>query len=456
MRLTSAAALAALVVLSACGGSGGTEGAPTVQPTARRTVVWLDERGLDDITAAELKRAGVDSVLARRGSLDLSGGAPVLRIDPMPAVSKTLPAGAVLTVEGVREGLDDKAAEAAWRALAAELADRPPPELILDLPVVVPGMAGFVSRLVSMADVPIVPLLSIEQIQDEEAVLVAEAAGVCIVPAFGTGHPILRGSGSGARPLAGRLEPLVGRRVAVRLAIGLRPMVDPKVPGWGDDLNSLTEPESGQVRTSSSLDRTFVLGRDIAWSGTNWTTGDRIAVRWWDAARLHASLAEIDRIVVPDVVGWDLVHLPPPGPRLGMGEEVLVRYLLGEGPAPEARVETRRSGRTVRVTMANVGPFVTAVSGASNWLEVSVSQGSLVVDGRGSFDAVELGNRRRGSWQTQSGGVASAVRFGENFLGPFEELETGRIRLSVSRARVTVRWQLQLSSGELITGTTNR
>jgi hypothetical protein len=457
MRIVWTLAVTSLVLASACGGSDAPSSTNSVDTIERRTVVWLDDRGLDAITAAELERAGVDAVLVRRGAINLAQAAPVLRIDATPQLAGSIPIGAVLTVEGAREGLDDEMADAVWRAVVAELAESPPSELVLDLPDVPPGMGDFIERLVSLTKLPIIPLLTFEQIGDEEAVRVAEAAGVCVIPAFGTGHPSFRGTGGGvARPLATKLEPLVGRRVAVRIAIGLRPVVDPAISVWGDDLNPLTEAENGEVRTSSSLDRTFVLGKDLNWSGVSWSKSDRIAVRWWDAARLHASFAEIDRIVLPDIVGWDLVHLPPPGARLGMGEEVLIRYLMGDGPEPEIRVDARRSGRTVRVSLANAGPFVTAVSGAGNWVEVSVSQGSLVVDGRGSWDAVELGNRRRGEWQMQTGGVANAVRFGERFLGPFEELETGRIRLSVSRARVTVRWQFQLSSGELVTGTMSR
>ena len=453
MRIVPLLAVSILVLTSACGDRSGSADLNLVKPAPRRTVVWLGDRGLDEITAAELRLVGVDGVVVRRGVLDLAGNAPVLGFIPMPELARTIPFGVVLRVEGAREGLGDDMADAVWRAVAAQSAGRPPSEVILDLPEVPAGMAGFVKRLATLADVPIVPLLSVDQLQDEEVLRVADAAGICLIPVFGTGHPGLRGVGEGgALPMYKKLEPLVGRGVAIRIGIGLRPMVDPGIAGWGDDLNPLTEPENSEVRTASALDRTFVLKRDMEWSGRPWTAPDRIAVRWWDASRLHASFAEIDRLVLPDVVGWDLAPLPPPGRKLGMGEEVLIRYLAGEGPAPEIRVDARRTGRTVRVSLANAGPFVSAVSGAGNWLEVSVSQGSLVVNGRGSFDTIELGSRRGGGWKMRSGGVADAIRFGETYLAPFEELETGSIRLSVSRARVKVRWHFLLSSGEQVTG----
>jgi len=228
--------------------------------------------------------------------------------------------------------------------------------------------------------------------------------------------------------------------------------VDPAIDQWGDDLNPLTETGTGDFSTSSSLDRTFVLERALDWSGRSWSASDNLAIGWWDVSRLHASLAEIDRLVLPDVAGWDLVPLPPPGNRLGVGEQVLLRYLGGEGPEPDVQVEVARSGRTVTVSMVNSSPFVSAVSSVGNWLEVSVTQGSLVVNGRGGFDSVLLGTLRGGRWQAQSRGIADAIRFEENFLAPFEEIETGSMRLSVSRARVRVRWHLVLSTGQEVTG----
>lgn len=253
--------------------------------------------------------------------------------------------------------------------------------------------------------------------------------------------------------MAKDLEPLVGSGVGVRICIVLTPVTRPALPTWGDDLDPLTEADNAEVRTSSELDRTFVVRKPLEWSGREWESGDQVAIRWWDVSRLHASLAEIDRVALPDVVGWDLIPLPPPGARLGIGEEALLRYLAGDGPAPTVRVEVTRSGSVVRAAMINEGPFSTAVSGVGNWIEVAASQGAVIVSDRGAFDAVELGSRRGGDWRTQVGGVADAVRFHENYVGPGEELTTGPIRLSVSRSGVKVRWHLLLSSGEEVSGT---
>lgn len=409
------------------------------------------------MTAAELRMVGVDTVIVRRGVLDLAGAAPVLGFHPKPPIEGDLPVGIALRVEGAGEGLDEEMAQAVWRAIAAQEGDRLPVEVVLDLPEVPPGMAEFVAELARVSGVPMVPLFSVSQLGDDEVGRVAAQAGVCLVPVGGTGHSALRGVGEGGNvPLRKRLEPLVGLGVSVRAAIGLVPVTLPAIDRWGDDLNPLTESVNSEVKTTSELDRTFVLSRALDWSGRSWNSSSRLAVAWWDTAKLGAKLTEIDRLALPDVAGWDLVHLPPPGDRLGMGQEVLLRYLAGEGPGPEVRLDATRSGRTVKVSLLNTGPFVSAVSGVGNWLEVSVSQGSLVVNAIGSFDRLELGTRRGGSWQAKQGSVADAVRFGETYVAPYEQLETGTMRISVSRAQVRVRWHILLSSGEEVTGELTR
>jgi hypothetical protein len=445
------------ILAAACGGSERTGELSAPVPQPRRTVMWVDGRGVDEITAAELARVGVDQIVVPRGAIDLAGEAPVLRFEPKPPLARGLPVGFLFVVQGARPDLADRTAESVWRAVLAEEGGVPPAEIVLDLPDLPDGIADFVGRLVAAAAVPVVPLVTADQLGEAEALEVAAAAGRCLVPGYGTGSADLRRGGRrGTLPLAKDLEPLVGSGVSVRIGIVLSPVVQPSLAGWGDDLNPLTEPDNAEVRTSSELDRTFVIRRPLEWSGRAWAPGEEVAIRWWDAARLHANLAEIDRLVLPDVVGWDLIPLPPPGSRLGISEETLLGYLGGHGPAPTVRVDVARSGSTVRAKVVNDGAFTTAVSGVGNWIEIAASQGAVVVSDRGSFDAIELGSRRSGGWQTQVGGVADAVRFHENYLGPYEELATGPIRLSVSRSEVRVRWHLLLSSGEQVTGELTR
>jgi hypothetical protein len=452
MRCTSAMAIVVLLASSCADGDRQiTGGAPV--PEARRAVVWLSDSGLDELTAAELARVGIDEVVVRRGVVDLAGGAPVLRFAPKAPVAGDLPVGIVLEVEGARAGLDAATAAAVWRAVAAEEAGALPAEILLDLPDLPSGTADFVARLAASAGVPVVPVLSVGQLGEDEGRRVAAGAGRCVVPGFGTGHEGLRGAGEGGTlPLARKLEPLAGLDVGVRIGIGMAPIVRPALGRWGDDLGPLTEPENAEVRTTSELDRSFVVRRPREWSGRRFSAGETVAVRWWDVSRLHASLAEIDRVALPEIIGWDLVSLPPAGARLGINEEALFAYLAGEGPAPTLRVELERSGGSARVTMVNTGPFSSAVSGVSNWLEIAASQGSVLVSDRGSFDSIELGSRRGGEWRALVGEVADAVRFRETCLGPAEELTTGWVRLTASRAELRVRWHLVLSSGQELSG----
>ncbi len=73
--------VALLAAVTACG-----EKAITfreVAPAPRRLVVWLENGGLDADTSVLLQAAGVDEIVLRRGSLDLAGQAPLLRIEPV-------------------------------------------------------------------------------------------------------------------------------------------------------------------------------------------------------------------------------------------------------------------------------------------------------------------------------------------------------------------------------------
>jgi hypothetical protein len=450
-RALSTAVLAALFF--GCGGGG-----PTFQevaPTPRRLVVWLGAEGLDAETAERMRAAGVDEVVVRRGSMNLSGRVPVLRFDPMPTVQGAIPVGIELEVQGVREDLDRAAAEAVWRAIDAELDGSVPAEVILDMPRLTENLDEFLTSLTEVSGVPVVPLLSFEQIQQEDGVRTAAGARICVVPAFGTDEADLRGIGElDPLPLRKKLEPLAGSGVRVRLAVVLTPRTEPALEGPGDDLDPLTRVAT--MSTTSILDRTFTFERAASWSGRSWKKGDHVAARWVDAARLNFALTEMHRLVLPEVAGWDLVALPPADRSLGLGRESLLRYLEGEGPGPDVEVDVRRDGRTLRVSVANPGPFVTAVTNHGNWVQVSVNEGWIQARDRGSFDGLRLGNARGRDWSESDLDRYNGVRFTEVYLGPGESVSSGSVRLPSSRSKVTVRWNLTLSDGTAVTGEVDR
>jgi len=424
-----------------------------VAPVPRRTVVWLDETGVNEATAAQLRRVGVDLLVADRGSVNLSGNAPVFRLAPGPVVAGSIPVALALGVQGVGSDVGEDMASAVWRAIVDEVGESIPAEIILDFPRIPPGVAEFVEQLSAEAGVPVIPMLSIEQLRDPEAVRTARSARACLVPVYGTGHPAVRGVRQLAtQSLFERLAPLAESGVKVRLGVSLRPLTDPELPTWGEDLNLLTEPENAKVSTSSVLDRTFVPNRALEWTGRSWRSGESIAMRWQDAARLDAALSEMDRLVLPELAGWDLMPLPPEDGGLGITREALIRYLGGEGPGPTIELGVERKRSTLTVTISNLSPFSSAVTGVSNWVELSVDAASVVVEERGEFDRTVLGSIRQGEWQPRYVGVANAVRFFENYVAAGEEITTGTIRISSSKAKVRVRWQVALSSGENLTG----
>jgi len=450
-RALSAAALTALIL--GCGGGG--PSFQEVAPTPRRLVVWLGPEGLDAETAERMRAAGVDEVVVRRGSMNLAGRAPVLRFNPMPPVEGAIPVGISLEVQGAHEGLDRAAAEAVWRAIDAELDGSVPAELILDMPRLAASLDEFVTSLTEVSGVSVVPLLSFEQIQREDGLRTAAGARICVLPAFGTDGADLRGVRElDPLPLWKKLEPLSGSGVRVRLAVVLTPRTEPALEGPGDDLDPLTGVTT--MSTTSTLDRTFTFERTASWSGRSWKKDDSVAVRWVDAARLNAALTEMHRLVLPEVAGWDLVALPPEDQSLGMGRETLLRYLEGEGPAPAVDVDVQRDGRSVRVSVTNPDPFVTAVSNHGNWVQVSVDEGWLQARDRGSFDGLRLGNARGNDWSEGDLDRFNGVRFTEIYLGPGESVSSGSVRLPSSRSKVTVKWNFTLSDGSAVTGGVTR
>ncbi len=72
-----------------------------VAPTARKTVVWLSEEGVDPETADRLAAVGVDEFVVRRGTIRLSGAAPVVQLLPAPPVEGPIPTAVALEVHGL-------------------------------------------------------------------------------------------------------------------------------------------------------------------------------------------------------------------------------------------------------------------------------------------------------------------------------------------------------------------
>jgi hypothetical protein len=210
------------------------------------------------------------------------------------------------------------------------------------------------------------------------------------------------------------------------------------------------------MSTTSTLDRTFTFERSASWSGRDWQKGESVAVRWVDAARLNAALTEMHRLVLPEVAGWDLVALPPEDRFLGLGRESLLRYLEGQGPAPEVEVDVERDGQILRVVLDNPGPFVTAVTNHGNWVQVAVDESWIRARDRGSFDGLRLGNVQGDDWREGNFDRFNGVRFTEVYLGPGEHIMSGWVRLPSSRSKVTVSWNLTLSDGSAVTGEVTR
>ncbi len=454
MKRGLCAVLGAVAVLAAGCGPGAVE-APPEPPFARRTVVWTGSGDLGAVDAGALVEAGVDLLAVPVAAVDLSGDIPVVKTLRNEGWPDSIPVALVVRIERIRPGLDPGTAMPVWRVIRGSLpAHVTPAEIILDVPRATQELASFVSGLASEASVPVVPVVTPEQLADPPMLGAVRAAGGCTVLAFGAVETVRPGAELSDLALEDQLAPLVPLGVRPRVAVVLRPRSIPPLDGWGDDLDPLTEPAAAEVRTASELDRTFVFRKALQWSGRRWAEGEHVALRWMDAPRLDRALHEASNVILPEVRGWDLVGLPPAGAALGMGREAFLAYLEGEGPRPDPEVSVRRSGRSLTVTLRNGSPFPSAVSTYGTWVEVRVASGSLVAKDTGGFDRIILGTVKGGRWERMGEArTADAVRFFETYLAPGEEITTGTVRLPSSRSRVTVSWRVVLSTGEELGGT---
>jgi hypothetical protein len=445
--------VAGAVWLVGCADNGLERPENQVAPTPRRMVVWLDETGIDRTTSEDLMNVGVDQLVVRRGAILLSGAAPVVRLLPLPPVEGPIAAAYALEVRGQVQKGRNTAADAVWSALEADFGDRLPTELILDLPDLGEGVPEFISMLARRSGLAVVPVLTVDQLQTEDGRAVARSAHGCIVPVFGTQGADLRGLDDVAtQPMAVRLAAIADLDVRVRVAAALRPKTDPMVGAWAEDIDPLTDGVTADIKRVSTLDRSFVIKEPLSWGGRSFGVGETIAVAWVDTARLGLFFSESHRMILPEIIGWDLVSLPPQGPNLGLDRAELIRYLGGDGPQPSVEVRVNRNGRSMTVEIANPGVFRSAITGLGNWVQVELASGALVASSRGTFDRVILGSIKSGDWQPNPPGGPDAVRFVETYLAPGEVLTTGTVRVPSSRSRVVVRWQIQLSDGSSVGG----
>ena len=191
-RLRLSMVVAGMLLLTACSGGDRSRQTATVAPTARKTVLWLSPHGVGADTEEGLAAVGVDQLVVRRGTIRLSGAAPVVQLLPAPMVEGQIPTAVALEVRGILSEEHDRAAVAVWAALEADFGADLPTELILDLPEIGEGASGFVSELAQHSGLAVVPVLTVPQLETEAGQAVAKAAHRCIVPVFGSSRPATR------------------------------------------------------------------------------------------------------------------------------------------------------------------------------------------------------------------------------------------------------------------------
>jgi hypothetical protein len=437
-----------LLIVTAFGCGKGSEIRSLPSPKPRQSVIWLGAEGINSEAARYLKRAGVDQFMLQLGSVRLSSSVPVPMLVPMPPLAGGFATGIALRVEQAHPEIDPSHARVLWQALESLPGDLS--EIALIIPEVRGGLEGFVARLAEESGLPVMPVLTTDQLTNPQAIELVRAANGCVVVAFGNPAMFHADATLSDDSLSQQLAPIRELGVRVRVGVVLAPHTIPSLDSGAEDLNHLTENDLTEIETTAGLDWIFTFRESATWSGRSWNAGDRIAMRWIDASRLDASLSEMNRLSLPELGGWDLIPMPPESPSyLGMSREILWRYLSGDGPAPQLEASVERVGASFRIFLKNPGPFASSVSSFENYLEVTVTGGGyLMSEDPGSFDQVLRGNRSGDQWEIARFGNVSSLRYVEKYIGPYEVLETDWMRAVSARAEVMVRWHIVLSSGD--------
>ncbi len=446
----------ALLVVGGCG-RGSSRTGSSIETLPRKIVVWIDQEGADQMTVTELKKAGVDELVVPWGAVELGADVPLVRAEAPPSVGDGLPTAALLTLLPSGDRVDPDSADAVWQTLIRGFSTTSAPvEILAEIPHTAKDLPRLMARLAEVSGLPVVPVLAPSQLGNPIAIEAARQAGSCVVVALGQVNLWRKGSDAVLGPLRDAFVPLAAAGVKVRTGIVISPESDPKIDGWPDTINPLTEPETAEILPDSTLGRSFRMLHPVEWSGREWSAGQTISLAWTDAAELDAALGEASRLTMPVCAGWDLLWLPPEGDSsLGLGQSTLLAYLGGDGPEPRLSITTQRSGNVLRLTVENRSAFGSAVSRFGNWVEVDGGDRALVAEDRGDFDGIVVGTKTGGRFQRTSEGSVTAVHLLENFIAPGESLRSGRIRLGARNAKVTIRWHIQLSDGREVTGTLN-
>jgi len=436
-----------LVLSAGCGGQQ-MQSVCVVDQGGRNLALWVNsDFGVEE--AERVQNMGVNELVVYRGLVDMRAGTPVLKMIRPPDSGDVLPTVPFLGLQVGNAVLGKKEAEFLSRVLQSSL-DGGGEKLILDLRELPEGISDFIAYLKEISERRVIPLLSRQQLSEKEGLATAVAAGEIVLPLYGSAGPGFRGmNGQRNLSLKKNLASLRSSGIRIRVGIGLKPLSEPRFPGWGGSLNQLSEDLAKSV-PATGLDRAFVFRKSCLWGRKKWKAGDRIELRWMDSARLSQAFNESNALILPEISGWDLFGFPPAGQTAGLSRAGLLAYMAGRGPAPEISIKVEKSGPYVTVHLINRGPFISAFSKSGNWMEFSIPRGSLVVRNKGSFDSVVLGSFRSGSWKRGIADGVDAIRFYEDFIGNREELTTGKIILPSSRTKYRVKSRILLSDGQEI------
>ena len=219
----------------------------------------------------------------------------------------------------------------------------------------------------------------------------------------------------------------------------------------GVDMDALVDgagvTASGQILESCLVDTqyAFEFRRTMAVGRRRASTGDKLTLAVTNYPFRRDTMGSLARRFQPGLLGRYLGPYAPETESGVIGFNTLKDYLGGAIDGPNPRVELAPAGGGWAVLLTNASGLFSDFSASGNYVEWVTAQGRIRDASAGAFQRYRFMKGEEEDVPSR----ATAVRFYEAFLGPYETVRSGEVYLAGSPSG-TFRVHLTLPGGEVL------